>query len=239
MFEGLSDRGRAVVALARREAARRQNPLLVPAHVLVGILEEGSPDGAGILAEMGVSARQVRVLASALFAPGRSKPGSVAGISDAVENLLKRAVGSTFHTQHENVEPGHLLLALAEQDILPRLFHKGSLLEACSIDGMRVRSEVYRHFHEGQTPEQRSVERAVAAFLAHPHARGMKELAGKVGRAHARALAHEDLETAAILRGNLVWLANEHEESFDDWTLAAEGLLGLPLVTGDEDYPED
>jgi ATP-dependent Clp protease ATP-binding subunit ClpA len=217
MFDELGDRARAVVTLARREALQREDSLVLPAHLLVGLLEEGSPDGAGFLARIGLTAESVRTKAARSFSSPGAGPGALARISDAVEEVLDAAGHLAQVTQRKRVEPGHLLLTLLETVPFEELIGRSTLFHDLGLEEAPLRAEVFRWYHKHQTKLQRSVQAAVSTCLAHDYSRDVEIPILRSIAIHRHLVSRRDWEGAVCLRGTLVMMGKDREETPESW----------------------
>jgi ATP-dependent Clp protease ATP-binding subunit ClpC len=74
MYERFTDRARKVMMLADQEAQRLGSPALVPEHVLLGLLKEGSGVAANVLRALDVSFEAIAKWLEARTAPAPPAP---------------------------------------------------------------------------------------------------------------------------------------------------------------------
>ncbi len=113
MNERFSDRARHVFALANQEAVRHHHAEILPAHILLGMIAEGSCVGTEALRHLDISLDQVRDKTLALIGEGDSG----AGVGKMPQSASTRAV-TEFAIQearklgHRLVGTEHLVLGL-------------------------------------------------------------------------------------------------------------------------------
>src|SRR4051794_32147103 len=107
----LTDRVRAILSLAEREADRLKQEYVGTEHVLLGMLREGSGVGCFVLRELGLDFDKIRcevetlcTLDPALINMGKRMQ------TPAVRRVLDHAWSESLDMNHEHVGTEHLLL---------------------------------------------------------------------------------------------------------------------------------
>jgi ATP-dependent Clp protease ATP-binding subunit ClpC len=113
MFERFTDRSRKAMALANQEVHRRGHDIIAPEHILLGILKEGTGDGAKTLREFAIDfdhvSREVeRLLPAGSCAVAAGKmPQTV-----SAKKVIERAIAEARDLNHTYVGTEHMLMGL-------------------------------------------------------------------------------------------------------------------------------
>lgn len=99
-------------------------------HILLGLLAAEGGMAAEVLAAVGIQADAVRALAER----GSGSPQDQLPFSPEAKKALELALREALALKHEYIDTEHLLLALAEDDVLRQL----------GADAERIRAEVHR-----------------------------------------------------------------------------------------------
>jgi ATP-dependent Clp protease ATP-binding subunit ClpA len=113
MYERFTDRARKIMALAHQEAQRLNHDRLLPAHILLGLVKEGSGVGAMALRYFEVKFHNVRTELEKLVPPG-TDPVYVGKLPQAPETkkVIEDAIAEARRLDHNYVGTEHLLLAI-------------------------------------------------------------------------------------------------------------------------------
>lgn len=139
-FERFTDRARKVIALANQEAQRLNHEYIDPAHILIGLANEGAGVGAHALKNLGADLDGIRRAVEALQTPGPEMvtmgklPQSLAS-----KQALLAAIDTAIGLNHNYVGTEHVLLGLLSlgDDSVP-----GKVLGSMGITTEKVREEV-------------------------------------------------------------------------------------------------
>lgn len=116
LYAGFSGQARKAVHLAFQEAQRLRNDYVGTEHLLVGILQEGSPGVARLLEACGQSAEELRHKIEVLLPPGEEEVRwELLPLSPDARRSLDAARQEAARLQHASVTPEHLFLALLQQ----------------------------------------------------------------------------------------------------------------------------
>jgi hypothetical protein len=116
LYEGFTGQARRAVHLAHQEALRFQNDHLGTVHLLLGVLREGSPGVARLLAAHGTDPETVCQAVESDIAPDASPPeGEQLPLTPAVKRILEYAREEAALLHHSSVGPEHLLLAVLRE----------------------------------------------------------------------------------------------------------------------------
>jgi ATP-dependent Clp protease ATP-binding subunit ClpC len=139
-----SQPARIVLFHARREVSLSRGTVIEPEHVVLGVLRaDKSLIAAHLKAEWTVE-RVTSELKGQLTSLGRALPLDVeVPIAPAVRALILRAAEIADRLGHRDIEPGHLLAALLQDETCPA----GRALRDCGISSDSIL--------EGLTPQER------------------------------------------------------------------------------------
>lgn len=154
---GLTPRAKKVVELSINEAARLNQPLTSPEHLLLGLIREGEGIAAGVLTSLGVNLQQAREQTLALISTGTQESISTPvqsiptmletyHITDDAKKVLDLAQDEAHLLHHDHVGPEHLLLGLLHED----QHSAATILQSFNIDLARARSAVESQSGQGQ-----------------------------------------------------------------------------------------
>ena len=116
---------RVAIVAAQNEAQAAGNDVLRPEHLVLGLLQD--PDGLACRAivAQGVALADVRAAATAALPPATAPVPSLVPFSGEAKKALELTFREALRLGHPAVGPGHILLALLEQEgddgILTRL----------------------------------------------------------------------------------------------------------------------
>jgi hypothetical protein len=129
-FTRFTSPARTVMVAAQDEARALGQSHVGTVHVLLGLLQADRGVAASALAAMGVEPDAVRALAPA----GTESPSDQLPFSPEVKKTLELALREALTLKHDYIGTEHLLLALADDEVLRGL----------GVDGASVRAEVQR-----------------------------------------------------------------------------------------------
>jgi ATP-dependent Clp protease ATP-binding subunit ClpC len=137
ILELLTPKAIKVIQLARAEAQRLNLPSVEPAHLFIGLIEEGTTTAAKALRIQGVSLKQAREEARNISGHREQRSDSIP-LSKRSQQLIEQACARK-QTAQDQTDTTDLLVALihsedsqpADESILKRLaLNKTTLLEA-------------------------------------------------------------------------------------------------------------
>ncbi len=150
VFDRFTDRAKKVMRLARQAAMRSRRGEIDAAHVLMGLLEEGSGVAAAVLRERGVERSALDATVENVLPHGTAPPAArtMPFTSDA-QRLLALALEEADSFGHGYVGTEHLLLGALRVDgsATERALH------ACGVDRDALRAGVLEFL--GQTDGER------------------------------------------------------------------------------------
>lgn len=120
---------RAVARAAQAEARALGHEQVAPGHVLLGLLAVGGAGGRALEA-LGVAPEAVRER----LGRGPGPPRGQLPFASEAKQLLERALREALTLKHRYIGTEHVLLALADLDVLQEL----------GVDGDRIRAEIHR-----------------------------------------------------------------------------------------------
>ena len=120
---------RAVARAAQSEARSLGHEEVAPGHLVLGLLAVGGPGGR-VLGALGVDPEAVREL----LGSGPGAPRGHLAFAHETKQLLERALREALELKHRHIGTEHVLLALADLDVLREL----------GTDADRVRAELHR-----------------------------------------------------------------------------------------------
>ena len=129
-FTRFTSPARTVMVAAQDEARALGQGHVGTVHVLLGLLEVDAGVAASVLAAMGIEAEAVRALAP----QGTQSAADQLPFSPEVKKTLELALREALTLKHEYIGTEHLLLALADDDVLREL----------GADAETIRAEVQR-----------------------------------------------------------------------------------------------
>lgn len=106
MFERLTDRAHKVMAYANQEAQQMRSESIGSAHILLGLIKEGSGVGANVLKNLNVNLAALRVETKQQIATEGAGPPAEA------KKVLELAILETRSLNHNYVGTEHLLLGM-------------------------------------------------------------------------------------------------------------------------------
>jgi ATP-dependent Clp protease ATP-binding subunit ClpA len=128
-FARFTRTARAVTAAARAEAHALGHDHVGTEHLILGLLTvEGI--AADVLASLGIGPEAVRERAGR----GPGSPSEKLPFAPGTKKLLEQALREALSLKHDYIGTEHLLLALADADVLREL----------GVDGERIRAEIHR-----------------------------------------------------------------------------------------------
>lgn len=112
MFERFTDRARKVIVLTTEDCRKLQNPEIVPAHIVLGILREASGLGGRALLSTGLSYSDAYYIAGAIERADEPHPfpGKVP-FSKGATKLIELSLREALQLGHNYIGTEHLLLA--------------------------------------------------------------------------------------------------------------------------------
>src|SRR5271165_73828 len=156
MFERFTDRARKVMALANQEAQRFNHEYIGTEHILLGLVKEGSGDGANVLKNLDVDLRKVRLEVEKLVksGPDMVTMGKLPQTPRA-KKVIEYAIEEARNLNHNYVGTEHLLLGLLRE-------HDGvaaQVLMNLSLKLEEVREEVLNLLGAGVETEEPAQEK--------------------------------------------------------------------------------
>ena len=113
----LSDKLNAIISLSKEEAERLTHPEVTAEHLLLGMLRDGNNKAVEMLAGMGVDLSELRMRLESVQVDSDAANGKIPiekiALSVAVTRLLKISMLEARLQKKEEVDPEHLLLAIA------------------------------------------------------------------------------------------------------------------------------
>ncbi|QBD78965.1 helix-turn-helix domain-containing protein [Ktedonosporobacter rubrisoli] len=119
-FERFTARAGQVLSLASTEAKRYHQRMVSPEHILLAIVSEGEGVAAKALAELTISAEQIRQHVEKLSPAGEESAPAPAGLGQKSKEVITLAVEEANGLSHHYVGTEHLLLALLRVNALAR-----------------------------------------------------------------------------------------------------------------------
>ena len=129
-FTRFTSHARTAMVAAQDEARALGQDHVGTEHVLLGILATEAGAAAKVLAAVGVEAEAVRAIAER----GSGSPSDQLPFSPEAKKALELALREALALKHEYIGTEHLLLALADDEVLRQL----------GADGERIRAEIHR-----------------------------------------------------------------------------------------------
>ncbi len=136
MYERFSDRARHAMALANLEASKFNHDFLAPAHLMLGLIAEGTCVATEAMSVLHVDMKQVRTDVRARLEEHERKSSVGRRVhTNAMKSVIKGAIREVRQSGHHCVGTEHLLLALLQQtDALPSQVLRNQGLE---LDALR------------------------------------------------------------------------------------------------------
>jgi ATP-dependent Clp protease ATP-binding subunit ClpC len=100
------------MALANQESQNLQHERLEPAHILYGLVAEGSGVGCAVLKNLGVSVQSLRKEVQKVLPPGEATPMGKIPHSDDAKRAIENAVLESHELNNNFVGTEHILLGL-------------------------------------------------------------------------------------------------------------------------------
>jgi hypothetical protein len=215
MNEQFTDRARAVVAQAQREAHRLGHTYVGTEHLLLGLVEDGVGLGAEVLEALGAAPQRVRGEIEALITPGPAPTQGQLPLTPRAARALDFAAEDAMYMGQAEIDSEHVLLGLAREPetvaslVLAKL---GLTLERVRREAVKIR-----------LLQMSIVEKAVRPVRATIHAkRRMREEL----LAHLTTIYDEEI---AAGRGPIEAVRAAAERFGDPAELARELQRSLPL----------
>jgi len=154
MNERFSDRSRHVFALANQEAVRHRHAEILPAHLLLGLIAEGSCVGTEALLHLDISLETVRDKTLALIGKGQAGAGvGKMPQSASTRAVTEYAIQETRKLGHRLVGTEHLILGLVRYpDGVP-----AKVLTELGVNLSTLREEVLSLLRADPAPTQAGV----------------------------------------------------------------------------------
>jgi hypothetical protein len=162
MVTRLTDGARRTLDLAQEEARRYCDHVLVPHHLLLGLIREGG-NAATALAAVGVDLTTARLAVAELGCSREPSTAPVVPLAPRTRQMLDQAAGEARGLGRAVVDTEHLLLAmLRQQDGYSR-----KVLEHLGADPAQVREQVHRQATAAAAPDDpaSTLRRAVDAAI--------------------------------------------------------------------------
>jgi hypothetical protein len=210
MNEQYTDRARAVVAQAQREAHRLGHTYVGTEHLLLGLVEDGVGLGAEVLEALGAAPQRVRGEIEVLITPGPAPTQGQLPLTPRAARVLEFAAEDAMYMGQAEIDSEHVLLGLArEPETVAKL---GLTLERVRREAVKIR-----------LLQMSIVEKAVRPVRATIHAkRRMREEL----LAHLTTIYDEEI---AAGRGPIEAVRAAAERFGDPAELARELQRSLPL----------
>jgi ATP-dependent Clp protease ATP-binding subunit ClpA len=112
-FERFTVRAKNVVMAAHAEAVAASNDLVIPDHLVLGLLREPDAVAAKVLVECGADLVDVR--AAVVLPPAVADPPALVPYDDAAKKVLELTFREALRLGHNYIGTEHLLLALLEE----------------------------------------------------------------------------------------------------------------------------
>ena len=161
MFERFTDRARKVMALANQEAQRFNHEQIDTAHILLGIVKEGSGIGANALKNLNIDLRKIRLEVERLIIarPENETFGKLPKTAQA-KKMVELAIAEARENNHNYVGTEHLLLGLLLNGSSDSEDVAGKVLRNLGLKLEDVREEVLNLLGAtpGRKPEAREPE---------------------------------------------------------------------------------
>lgn len=114
-----SPRVNRALDLAVQAALRLQHPVATPAHLLLGILREGTGLGSGLLTNMGVDTTAVREEIETHLEPGKEVVRGEVTYSPEVASVFESAAAEAKELRSNYIGQEHLVLAMLRDEHSP------------------------------------------------------------------------------------------------------------------------
>lgn len=141
MFERFTERAIKVVTYSQEEAVNTKSSSLLPEHLLIGILKEGTGIAARFLRASGLTPELLRekICQDSTSNPTNGRFQEILLFSPAVKKVLKEAWTESKQFGANFISPDHLFLSLLSQanNII-------KLLDSLNVDTERVKSSIIR-----------------------------------------------------------------------------------------------
>ncbi len=118
MFDRLTDEGRKLMGLARREALRLRHDHIGTEHLLLGLTRIAGSAAGDVLAALDVNVPALRREVEAMAEPGDAAADELQQLpfTPRAKRVLERALVESADLGHEHVGTEHLLLALVLEE---------------------------------------------------------------------------------------------------------------------------
>jgi len=116
MFEYFTDKAIKAVVLAQEEARRMKQNLVGSEQVLLGIIAEGSSDGANILNQLGVQLKDARQVVEGLVGSGTDNVPANIPFTPRAKRIFEQALEVARQQSHQTILPEHILLAMTKEE---------------------------------------------------------------------------------------------------------------------------
>ncbi|MFM2357309.1 MAG: hypothetical protein RJA61_46 [Candidatus Parcubacteria bacterium] len=145
MFERFTDRARKVMALANQEATRLNHDFIDTEHILLGLVKEGSGNGANTLKNLDLDLRKIRLEVEKKISAGSTPtlPGKLPQNPKA-KSVIVHAIEESRNFGHNYVGTEHILLGL----LLETEGIAGIVLAGLGLTIEAVREEVLNFLKE-------------------------------------------------------------------------------------------
>ncbi len=143
MYERFTDRARKVMQLANQECQRCNCEWILPGHILVGLLKEGSSVAGTVLKNLGFDLGKLRDEIAKSLPVGSGEDSVLMGRmphSPEVKKIVQYAVDAAIELNHSYVGTEHVLLGTIRQQ--DERSPGESLLAPFGVTAEKVREEV-------------------------------------------------------------------------------------------------
>jgi mannose-6-phosphate isomerase-like protein (cupin superfamily) len=139
-FQGMTDRARDAMGLAKNEARRMQHDFIGTEHLLLGLILERSGVGGKVLADLGVTPERAREETSRLVGPGTSPVTQERlPLTPRLRQAIEEARLHARNLNHDYLGTEHLLLALLDVPAVAPM-----VLKNLGLNLEQVREEILR-----------------------------------------------------------------------------------------------
>jgi hypothetical protein len=238
MNEQFTDRTRAVVAQAQREAHRLGHAYVGTEHLLLSLVEDGVGLGAEVLEALGATPQRVRGEIEALITPGPAPTQGQLPLTPRAERALEFAAEDAMYMGQAVIDSEHVLLGLAREPetvaslVLAKL---GLTLERVRREAVKIRLLQMSIVEKAVRPVRATIHakrRMREELLAHLTTIYDAEIAAGRGPMEAvRATAERFGDPEELARELQRWLAWRAPETLGHYTARLAARVAL-MMTG-------
>ena len=118
-FDKFTTKAQEAVAAAQELARQRENPEITPQHLLRGLLDAEQSTIHALLGKLGVDANDLAAQTDAALARLPNSAGTQIGLGRATADVLEAAQKQADRLKDDFVSTEHILIALAERNLVP------------------------------------------------------------------------------------------------------------------------